>query len=99
MSLSNHIRVRKGEKLLAGLRTPEELSRLSWIGYFVRGNQRITNESREGARFPEIRLWDDWEQRQSHMWASDITTLLEVARLDISSWFWYPNGDVAGEAK
>lgn len=85
--------------MLVGLRRPEELTRLCWIGYFVKGNQRITNESREGARFPEIRLWDDWEQRQSHIWASDIATLLEVARLDISSWFWYPNSDMTGETK
>lgn len=86
-------------ELLVGLCTPEELDRLSWMGYFARGKQRITNESREGARFPEIRLWDDWEQRQSHIWASDIATLLEVARLDIFSWSWYPNGSVAGETK
>ncbi len=80
--------------MLVGLCTPEELSDLSWTGYFVNGKQRITNESREGGRFPEIRLWDDWEKRQSHAWASDIATLIEVTRIDISTWLWYSNKDL-----
>ncbi len=79
--------------MLVGSCTLEELSDLSWAGYFVNGKQRITNESREGARFPEIRLWDDWEKRRSHAWASDIATLIEVTCIDISAWSWYSNRD------
>ncbi len=80
------------EKMLVGTHTPEELSQLLETGYFVKGKQRITNDTREGGPYPEIRFWDDWEQRRSHAWASNIATLLEVTRLDISSWSWHRNG-------
>jgi glycine oxidase len=76
---------------LVGICTPEELGNLLRTGYFVDGKQRITIEEREGARFTKVHLWDDWDTRRSHAWASDITILLEVTRIDISSWYWYPN--------
>lgn len=76
--------------MLIGSRTPKELTKLLYRGYFTDGRRRITDESHEGGR-PQIRLWDDWERRQSHIYASDIATLLEVAFLDISTWHWQPN--------
>lgn len=76
--------------MLIGSRTPAELTKLLQRGYFTNGKQRITDESREGGQ-NEIRLWDDWERCRSPIYATDIALLLEVARLDISSWFWHAN--------
>lgn len=76
---------------MVGSRTPEELVALLQKGYFVNGKQRITLEIREGAPFSEVRLWDDWEERQSHLSASDLSLVLEIARIDLSKWFWHSN--------
>lgn len=82
--------------MLVGSRTPEELVALLKRGYFVNGKQRITLEIREGAPFPEVRLWDDWEKRQSHIYASHLALVLEIARIDLSGWSWHSNtGDAA----
>ncbi|HLG76302.1 MAG TPA: hypothetical protein VKX46_07800 [Ktedonobacteraceae bacterium] len=75
--------------MLIGSRTAEELTILLRKGYFANGKQRITMEEREGAPYPKIRLWDDWERRQSHLYASSLALVLELTRVDLSGWQWY----------
>lgn len=83
--------------MLIGSRTPEELAALLETGYFVNGKQRITMEIREGARFPKVRLWDDWEERRSHLYVSNLALVLEIARIDLSGWSWHSNKESTNE--
>jgi hypothetical protein len=50
---------------------------------FTNDRQRITNECayQEGAPYPKYCFWDDWEERQCHLWATDLAVLLELALL------------------
>ena len=77
--------------MLIGSRTQEELDILLKKGYVTHGRQRITLEAAEGVPSPTVRLWDDWEERQSHLYASDLSQVLEIARLDLSHWSWHSN--------
>lgn len=77
--------------MLIGPRTPKELAALLSKGYFTNGKQRITLKIEEGAPYPEVRLWDDWEKRRSHIYASNLALVLEIARIDLSHWYWYSN--------
>ena len=81
--------------MLVGSRTPKELDTLLAKGYFTNGKQRITIKIQEGAPCPEVRLWDDWEERRSHLYASNLSQVLEIARIDLSGWSWHSNKEDA----
>ncbi len=61
-------------------------------GYFTLGERRITREHVVDSSVTEhiqYRVWTHWEEKTYHLTASSIAVLLQIERIDLSTWTWY----------
>ena len=61
-------------------------------GYFTLGEQRITRERLSdslGKEYEQYRFWTDWEKKTYQVTASSVSVLLQIERIDLSTWTWH----------